>query len=178
MRAGGLGRGGRRSAVPTAPQPPVLKDRGQAGVGGGPESRLIRGRGAGSTVDEIKLRPGWTAAPEAEGCVWKLGLAWAETASLPGICGSKNRLPVSPPHTRLPSRCAAGPPARADICSLIYLRFWEGGRGAQLRQLGGGVGGSTPSRRGSGEDGQRLFPVLARTSPEEATGRAGRRRPA
>lgn len=35
--------------------------------------------------------------------------------------------------------------------------------------------GSTPSRRGSGENGQRLFPVHARTSLEEATRRAGRR---
>lgn len=42
--------------------------------------------------------------------------------------------PVSSP----PSGFAAGLPALADICSLIYLRFWECGRGARLRQLGVG----------------------------------------
>lgn len=74
-------------------------------------------------------------------------------------------------HPRSGSRSAAGQPARADVCFLIYARFWEGRWGASCVS----PGGSTPSRRGSGEDGQRLFPVPARTSPEEASGRARHR---
>ena len=85
--------------------------------------------------------------------------------SLSGIWGSgRNRL-----HPQSGSRSAAGPPAQADVCSLIYARFWEGRRGTGCVS----PGGSTPSRRGAGEDGQRLFLPPARTSPEEASGRAG-----
>lgn len=68
--------------------------------------------------------------------------------------GARDR--ASSPQPR--RRPAAGPPPRADVCSLIYARFWEGWRGPGC--VSPREGGSAPCRRGSGEDGQCLFPCL------------------
>lgn len=59
-----------------------------------------------------------------------------------------------------------GPARSTDVCSLTRLAFWAGRREALLRQPGGRVGGSTPSR-------QCPFPMPARTSPEEGGDREG-----
>lgn len=152
-----------------APSLPVPTDKGRTGVRRSPKKGPTEGGELIWGLGEFQpLRGGLVLdAFRGTGLCQGAGLRVGESeGSLLGIWGSgKNRL-----HPQSCSRSAAGPPAQADVCSLIYARFWEGRRGTGCVS----PGGSTPSRRGAGEDGQRLFLAPARTSPEEASGRAGR----
>lgn len=104
------------------------------------EPGLICGLGAGSVVGEIRSWPRWTAAHGAGDSVWRRG-----SGRSGGLCPESG----DPGAGFQPlSRCAAGPWARADVCSLFYAHFWEGRRGTRLRQPR--VEWGAPPRPGTG----------------------------